>query len=691
MRDLDARARDAGIAPSFRDYFGNDVIVGDATKRALLAAIGNAIEETDALLPPAMVVREGSPVRVPWRPPSRLEIAWEVELERGGSRCGRALPRAGAVSIAATPPLGYHRLTVRDGEGTAACALIVVPRRCFLQPELERGRMWALGTQLYGLRSQRDWGIGDFSSLAELAKHAAAAGCDAIGLNPLHALHSANPLACSPYAPSSRLFLNALYIDVESVADLAESAQAASLVASSSFQKSLRAARASGFVDYPRVAQLKHSALTLSYESFARHHLERAGDARARRFRRFVRDGGRALEQLALYEALDEYFRALPEPRYGWERWPDEFHAPLGDAVRDFATRHRARVEYYAYLQWLAEEQLARAARTAARYGVGLYRDLAVGVDRYGADAWGNQDLLLAATSLGAPPDPLNVAGQSWGLPASSPSGLRGCAYAPFVQLLRANMRHAVVLRIDHVMALARTFWIPRDRPAGEGAYVSYDFDAMLGIVALESVRNRCAVVGEDLGTVPDGFRERLRDANALSSRLIYFERDANGAFLPPEIYPRLAAASLGTHDLPPLAGWWLGTDPGADGGAEDRERARFALIDALERCGAAAPPCARRLRDDAAAGATAAVLPELSDAVHRFLAATPSVLRVVAIEDVLGETGAVNVPGTVDDHPNWRRRRSVPLDAIESDGRLFRIGAIMCDTEAAMRQTERR
>lgn len=692
MTDLDRRARDAGIASSFRDYFGNEIHVGDDTKRALLAAIGDIGDER-GLLPPVIVARADLAVRIACELTDRVEVAWEIVLESGAREQGRTQydARSRNLTIDAHPPLGYHRLAVRTGKRTAECALIVVPARCHLPPEMECGRPWALSTQLYALRSRRDWGVGDFGCLADLADLAARAGCWAIGLNPLHALHSANPAARSPYAPSSRLFLNPLYVDVEAVADFAESPEASSLVATPTFREALKGARSSELIDYSGVARLKHAVLALLYASFCRNRLERAGDQRAAGFRRFVREGGRALEHLTLYEALDEHFRSLPEPRYGWEEWPLEYRSPASDAVRRFERRHRNRVEYHAYLQWLADGQLAATARRAARRGVGLYRDLAVGVERNGADAWGNPDTISAGASLGAPPDPLNETGQSWGLPPISPRALRAQAFAPFVQLLRANMRHASALRIDHVMALQRAFWIPRGRAASDGAYVAYDVDAMLGIVALESVRNRCAVVGEDLGTVPEGFRERLHDAAALSSCLIYFQRGAQSSFVPPEAYPRVAAASVGTHDLPPLAGWWLGSDPGANSPVEDRPRARFALVDALERSGAADAGCARRLRDDAAAGATAAVLPELIEAVHRFLAATPSMLRVVAIEDVLGETGAVNVPGTVDEHPNWRRRHGLPVDALESDERLFRIGAVMCDTEPAMRETKLR
>jgi 4-alpha-glucanotransferase len=691
---LDSLAELAGIQPHYRDYFGNEIAVSEATKRALLAAMSFTAGESNAIaplpLPPVAVVRDGAAVRVPCALSAGDDgdaIEWQLELEDGRELRGSARWSAEhrIFTLDVRPPLGYHRLTVRAAR--AACALIVVPEACYVPPAMEGGRVWALATQLYALRSAGDWGIGDFSSLQAIAAIAARAGCGAIALNPLHALHSGNPAACSPYGPSSRLFLNALYIDVARVPELAESPAARELVDSPEFQAALRSLRAQELVDYPGVALVKRTVLELLFRTFCAEHLERPGDARASSFRRFVRAGGIALERLVRYEALGEHFRALDPQCHGWPQWPPDYRAPENSAVAAFARAHADRIAFFTYLQWLADEQLRAAARAAHARGVALYRDLAVGVDLYGADAWGDQTTIAAGASLGAPPDPLNTLGQNWGLPPLSPHALRARAYAPLVALLRANMRHAGILRVDHVMALQRAFWIPRGRPAIEGAYVRYDLEEMLGILALESVRARCAVVGEDLGTVPDGFRERLQAARVLSSRLLYFERTWDGTFLPPGAYPRLAAVSLGTHDLPPLAGWWIG---GGTGDGDDRRQARFALVDALERSGAAAPELARRLREDAAAGGTAAAVAELSEAVHRFLGATPAMLVVVAIEDVLGETGAVNVPGTVDEHPNWRRRRTLPLEALETDGRLLRAGAILCDTQNAMLQRDR-
>jgi (1->4)-alpha-D-glucan 1-alpha-D-glucosylmutase len=558
---------------------------------------------------------------------------------------------------------------------------------CYLPQAMEDGRIWVLATQLYGLRSRRNWGIGDFEDLRALAEIAARDGAGGIGVNPLHALHPSNPRASSPYAPSSRLFLNALYVDPAGVPEFrADDAPA---------QQELDTLRAEPLVDYERVARAKWRAFDRLYRTFRREHLD-AGTQRGAAFRRFLEARGEPLELLARYEALAEHFHALDETCYGWRQWPLEYRSPDSAAVAAFAAQHRERIEFFAYVQWLAHEQLAAAARACGSMACGIYRDLAVGVELNGADAWADQRTILAGAALGAPPDPLNALGQNWGLPPLSPHALREQEYEPFARLLRANMTHAGALRIDHVMALRRCFWIPQGATPLEGAYVRYPLEAMLAVLARESRTNRCAVIGEDLGTVPPGFRERLQQARVLSSRLLYFERDERGAFLPPAAYPRGAASSAGTHDLPPLGGWWIGDDLAVrdrlalypderaqrDAG-HDRWAARFALIDALEGAGALDGAAAQRLRDDARVNGTRACLDDLTAAVHRFLAQTPSAIAIAQLEDVLSEIDAVNVPGTVNEHPNWCRKRSVAVEELDADGRLRATGTFFAEVPA--------
>ncbi len=681
---LDRLATAAGVEPSYHGYWGRRARVQPATLRALLTAMGYDERETQPPTAPAVTVLthgDASPLESVLR-----ERTWLLELE-GGERFSGDLAQL---------PLGYHRLTVRDGADESSSEVVVVPSRCYLPPEMEDGRVWALSTQLYALRSQRNWGMGDFTDLAAFSAIAGRAGAGAVALNPVHELHPSNPRAASPYGPSSRLFLNVLYIDPAGVAELNESPQIQATIGNPDFQHMLESLRGEALVDYERVANVKLAVLEQLNQVFRANHLDR-NDERAAAFHRFVLDGGVALERLAIYETLCEFFRARDANCYGWQEWPSAYRSPEGPEVSRFARERRARVEFYLYLQWQAQEQLAAAARVADQHRTRLYTDLAVGVSLNGADAWSDQNAIIAGASLGAPPDPLNAMGQNWGLAPLSPRALRERAYAPFVALLRANMRFSGILRIDHVMALRRAFLIPRGAPATQGAYVRYPFEEMLGVLALESVRNRCAVVGEDLGTVPEGFRDRIRAAGVLSTRVMYFERDTgDGSFVPPERYPRLAAASIGTHDLPTLAAWWTGEDlvlraaialyPSArmaQGARRERRLARLALVDALERAAVIDPAGAERLRGDARRGGSLDVVPELTAAAHRFLSSTPSLLIVVAIEDILAEAGAVNVPGTFDEHPNWRRKRGLSLEALQADARLRETGTSIGDAHS--------
>ena len=682
---LDRLAAAAGIEPIYHSYFGDEIHTPASTSRALLTAMGfDAASETSAqaalreiehreaaaALPPVIVVTRGQNAALP-----NLDL--QIALESGE-------PYAGAVGDL---PLGYHCLRAADGRNERQCPLIVVPPQCYLLPAMRAGRIWALSTQLYALRSQSNWGIGDFRDLQTFGEIAAQAGAGAIGVNPLHELHPSDPAAASPYSPSSRLFLNVLYINVEQAARSCSVPEIEAGIADPAFMRRLEILRDGALVDYRGVAATKLDVLARIHRT-----VRARRDRHVAAFRRFVRRSGPALERLATYEALDEYFRDESRGLHDWQHWPPAYRAPNDPEVARFARAHRERVDLYLFLQWLAHEQLAAAATACRRLGTTFYRDLAVGADRNGADAWADQEAFVSSAALGAPPDPLNALGQNWGLPPLSPLVLRERAYAPFVALLRANMRHAGILRFDHVLSLQRAFWIPCGMEAKHGAYVRYPLNEMLGILALESVRNRCAVVGEDLGTVPDGFRERLHAAGVLSTRVLYFERDWNQrTFLPPQRYPRLAAASVGTHDLPTLAGWWAGADvelrreialyPTPDAGVRagaERAAERVALVDAFQRADALDTYAAARLHDDAARGGSPGAAAELAVAAERFLASTPSLLVTLAIEDVLGEPEAINIPGTIHEHPNWQRKRSVLLENLRVDERLRQAGRIV-------------
>ena len=681
-----------GVAPGYDDIWGARHAASDESLVALLGAfdvdaasdeaIAAAELEAEAAksrvgMPAAAAIEAESAawsveVRVP-RAWSRVE--WVVLTEDGQRYMGSSAlaPAGGDARIApgmALPP-GYHRLSVADLEGETL--LICAPPRCWRPALLENGgRLWGPTLQLYGVRSDDNWGIGDFGDLARIVEQWGGRGAGIVGLNPLHALFAHNPAHVSPYSPSSRLRVNTLYIDVEAVEDLRECEPAQRLVRSAEFQARLERLRDAAQVDYPGVSAAKHEVLERLYAQFRRHHLA-ADSERAAEFRAFQRAGGESLRAHALFEALQTRFHAEDRNVWGWPVWPEAWRDPASPLVQGFARDEIERVEYHEYLQWQAERQLARVqAHCVARgLAVGLYLDLAVSVDRAGSDTWAHADTYALDASVGAPPDDFNRQGQAWGLPPLRPDRLRETGYRLFIETLRAGMRHAGALRIDHVMGLMRLFWIPPGQTAKDGTYVHYAADELLAIVALESQREHCLVIGEDLGTVPDEIRAALAARGVLSYRLLYFERDGEGRFHPPQHYPRDALVAVSTHDLPTLAGWWQGRDiewrrdlgllPQPDMAkklAIDRESERRGLSTALGKP-----------QEQAEAPLEEAQL---------YLAATPSAVLVLQLEDALGVVEQANLPGTIDEHPNWRRKLPCDLDAMADDERLQRLAGLL-------------
>jgi 4-alpha-glucanotransferase len=703
-----------GITARYIDALGHAREASDDTLLALIGAFGldpepdRAMAELDAaerasplgLGPARLVHAENARPELLLRVPARTRrIAWSCRLENGDERngtlkadCGR---RGGSVvlPLPAALPLGYHRLDLDAGGVSTGLYLIVAPARCHLPKGLGRDRRsWGLACQLYGQKSATDWGMGDFGDLATIARIAGSCGAAVLGVNPLHALFAAEPLHISPYSPSCRGLLNYLYIDVTAVPGFTEDAGARALCESEWFGATRWAARSSALIDYGAVAALKRPVLEALFARFRSRELGPAeaatGDA-GRAFREFQRSGGRQLNDFATFEALHEHERRHSET-FSWRDWPAPMRNPRAAAVAEFAAAHRDRIEFFQFLQWQADRQLAAAAAAGrvAGLSIGLFRDLAVGADPNGAEAWSDQQLVAPSAAIGAPPDALNRCGQNWGLAPANPLVLRQQGYQPFIASLRANMRHAGVLRIDHVMSLDRLYWIPDGVDATAGAYVSYPFDDLLRLVALESHRQRCAVIGEDLGTVPAGFRARMRAANLLSYRVIFFERSADRGFMPPSAYPRLAAATAATHDMPTIKGFWIGRDiawrrrlglyPDAQGAAEEieeRRRDRRLLLEALmregliagERFGAFLPEIGEPRYST-----------ELADAVLAYLARSTARLVLAQLEDVMGESEQANLPGTVDGHPNWRRRASHSVDEVGYDRELRRVAAML-------------
>ena len=631
----------AGIAPHWHDLTGREHEVPEATLRAVLAALRlpaeTAPQARDSLarrlarppLPPHLPARAGETARLPVGAGLPERPALHLTLEDGSAREFHGLVEGGHLTL---PPLpeGRHELRWRD----ALCRITAAPAQCFLPLDAPR---FGITAQSYALRHARDQGIGDFTAIADLARGAAGAGALWLGISPPHALMPVERERASPYQPSDRRFLEPLLIDVSRLPDAAgEAALFAAL-------------RAGGEVDYPAAWAAKRRVLAAAWARFDRMDPD---------FLRFRAAGGAALARFATFNALAEQHGTSDS-----RRWPAGLRHGRDAGIAAWQAAHADAVGFHAWLQFLADGQMQEAAAA----GAGLYRDLAVGMAGDGAEAWSGDMAFLPGLSIGAPPDPLGPLGQVWGIPPPDPLAAEASGHAGFAALIRANMRHAAALRIDHVLGLRRLFLVPEGAAAGEGCYLAQPFAAALGEIALESQRARCAVVGEDLGTVPDGLGEALRAARILSYRVLWFEREGP-EFRPPAAYPELAAACVATHDIPTLAGWWEGADIA--------EREALGLLDAASATAARAERAAERATLLAALGLPAEAaesLPEtVAAAIHGFVAASPSLMLLLQAEDLAGERVGVNLPGTDRERPNWRHRMA-PEAAALCETRLAR------------------
>ena len=662
---LRERAAAVGVATDYTSFWGEPVQVPPGVLQRTLAAMGDATEVRSR----THVLAQGQGATLPAGGP------WRLREAEGGRRtvCSGDGPEALLPDSLAA---GYYELESPVGEAF----VIVAPPGCWVPPGPREGeRWWGFSVQLYGLRSNSNWGIGDFGDLRELLDLAATQGAAFVGLSPLHALFAHQPEQATPYSPASRLALNPLFIDVPGLPEFALCAPAQSLVAGAAFQRRLRSLRASAEVRYAEVAALKHEVLRLLWAHFR---AQPRGE-RSRAFDDFRRERADTLGRHALWEAIQCRLHAADASVWGWPAWPAALQRHDSAEVEAFAREHADEVAYRFWLQWVAQDQLAQVQRHARRrMPVGLYCDLAVGANDGGSETWVRRGLFASGVRVGAPPDPLNALGQDWGLPPVNPVALEAARFAPFIELMRSTMRHAGALRMDHVMALMRLFWIS---PEG-GTYVHYPLDALLAIVAVESQRLRCLVIGEDLGNVLPAMREAMRERSVLSYRTLWFERTPEGGLRPPGEWEPRALAVLSTHDLPTLAGFWAGEDIDTqarlhllpDEGAHSRlvlERAqdRARLLLALEQQGL--------LPEGASvhAASPAEVGPALCAAVHAYLARTPCWLASVQLEDACGQLHQVNVPGTTEDrHPNWRQRLPVPLEELATLPGFVAVAAAM-------------
>jgi 4-alpha-glucanotransferase len=630
--NLATRAKQLGIQTEFVDGQGNLHVTDEAALKLILEALPAPLPHR--FLDSPVAVRSGRSSRTELRQAATFPLRWKIVDGLKVIAEGETHDRV--IAWPADLPVGSYRLHLTDAAAfTEEAPLIVAPPRAFGG---DFDRCWLLAVQLYGVRSARNWGIGDFTDLEGLIELAGRLGADGVGLNPLHALFDDRPGDCSPYSPNSRLFLNPLYIDVGKISEFEPGVLAGS-------SDALARLRANEIVDYAGVAELKWRALRSAFKKFSAD----PATGRQRDFMKFRAERGKLLSRFACFEVLRHRFK---KP---WWEWPEEWRQP--DKAKCAGLRESpdaAEIEFVEFVQWTADRQLRACRDLADRLGmkVGLYLDVAVGVQSDGFDAWNEQRAISRHLAVGAPPDPLNTVGQNWGLAGFNAAGLEIQAFDPFREMLRSSMRYAGAIRLDHVLGLKRLYLVPHGFAAKEGVYVQMPFEALLAVTAQESVAHRCVVIGEDLGTVPEGFREQMADWGIWSYQVMMFERDDDGKFRDIDRYSSNALVTFNTHDLSTYAGWRsfsdlklkrsLGIDPGESD--DGRWHALTMLSEVLRHH---------------------AIQDHDLYAVVSFLARTKSRLLAVSLEDLLGVIDQPNIPGTVNEHPNWRQRLPVAVDEI--------------------------
>ena len=718
-----------GIESHYTDAWGKPATINPATKKKLLKVMGYAVDNADELqqqvkqeqaaywlsvLDPVQVFRVGQAIVLAVRLPIELVNDTHqliIQCEDGQQHQLSLIPSDGQLvnvehidevefqeyrfTVPLELPLGYHQLSLRlDEDELASMRLIIAPLACYKPPTLVAGnKIWGLSVQLYCLRSATNWGVGDFTDLAYLLANAAKQGAQFVGLNPIHALYPANPDACSPYGPSSRRWLNFIYIDVSSL-DGYHSEAVQSLVQSAEFKQQIEQARATELVDYPLVTRLKLQALSLVFEQQNASYLSK-NTKQNKAFKAFVAEGGESLQTLAVYDALQESLASQGKPAWGWPVFPAElsdFHKP---AVAQFSKQHALRIKFFLWLQWQAALQLEAANEVAKQHNmcIGLYRDLAVGVSEGSAEIWGNKSLYCTQASVGAPPDVLGPLGQNWGLPPMDPAKLYAQQYQPIIELFDANMRATGALRIDHVMALLRLWWVAKGDTAKEGGYVYYPVDDLLAILALESHRHQSLVIGEDLGTVPDEIRDKLADNGVYSYRVFFFEQAKDGGFYSPSHYPTQSMSTLTTHDMPTLSGYWhcydlqLGKELGLYPTDEilqtlydSRHTNKQAILDTLHGHHSISGQVSHDVN-------YVAMNKELNFGMQYHMAGGSSELLSLQLEDWLQMDKPVNVPGTFKEYRNWQRKLSRELQDIFADAELQTLAKGL--TEARRRASQ--
>ncbi len=726
-----------GIIPEYWDIFGCRHETPIETQKAILKSMGLKADTSSELVaeikkrrmrpwnvfiePSIVIPYTGQPllltVHVPIRTGDESSISFRCAIEDENeqvctfsySYCdiniveGRIIDGIQHLKINLTldtvKPIGYFNLRIlymSAGFGLSATSrVIITPEKCYLPPAFEtppddalavelhakKNRTWGLCLNLYAIRSDKNWGVGDFSDLRRITEWTANLGCGFIGINPLHAIPNKRPYGISPYSPVSRLFKNFIYLEVTAVPDVAESSAALELMATDHFMEKITTLRDLELVDYEAVAALKIKILRLAFDSFFDTHYLK-GSPRGEAFKRYIHREGSLLEEFALFLAIQAAIKIE-----SWTDWPSEYRNVRDTEVDTFRKDNKMDVLFYQYVQWLIDLQHDGIAERAHQLGmqVGLYQDLAVGSSGGGFDSWIADGLIAGGIDVGAPPDDFNPTGQNWGFPPFAPEKMKATGYEFLVRTLRKNMQHAGALRIDHALGMFRLFWIPQGSMAEFGAYVIYPSEEILRIIALESVRNKTVVIAEDLGTVGEDVRETLLRFRMLSYKLLYFERNyPDPSFKMPDRYMDLAICSVTTHDLPTLYGYWSGRDieektrlglyPNESLRQQhifERERDKGLLLHALKSLDLLPESLSA---DPSAFGV---MIPSLGITIYEYLSLSPSKLLGISLDDIIGTLDQQNMPGTVDTYPNWLQKTSVSLEHIMANRSFFTLAKI--------------
>ena len=690
---IDELSEICGILPEYYDIFGHKKVTSLETQKAILKAMNINLDSPEEMkqeiekrrerswksfVDPVMVISENEqPLAIPVYVPveegeeRRLTLTWSLEDERGGKV--ESVLSGDSISVSEEHDINgrrYVKIDLREKtrlnigyyEMDVQCThpdhifqggkerlqkkvkVIIAPDVCYLPAELQEGKTWGLSINLYSIKSRRNWGIGDFGDLGEIVRWVADLKGGLVGINPLHLISNTKTFGTSPYSPISKLYKNFIYLCIEKIPEVSESEVIQAILRSESFKREVSSLKGDKLIDYEKIASLKEEILRRAFLIFYESHYAR-DSLRGKDFKKYVTEGGFALESFALFMALRDEMKRVHHAE-GWQEWPEAYHHPSHPAVQGFRRTHGREILFYQYVQWLVENQHKEIADLTRDLGmaVGLYHDLAIGSISGGSDVWCYQDMIAGGVDVGAPPDDYSINGQNWGFPPLIPERLRERGYEFFIHTIRKNMRYGGALRIDHALGLFRLFWIPKGMSPKDGAYVNYPSEDLLRIIALESVRNRTVVIAEDLGTIGENVREALKRFNMLSYRLFYFERNyPDPSFLLPERYPEMALCAVTTHDLPTLYGYWIGQDLKTkkelgmypdkslwQQHANERERDKERILTALKSHGILPdgyPSEPKRIPQ---------MTPELCLAIYRYLTRTPCKLVLVSLDDML-------------------------------------------------------